>query len=230
MTNGNAYNDAGITLGTKQLGYGDDADCPRGDCRLNRVLADHRVPETVAIANLCAELVKEVEKLGKGQRGPFGRMVGVGQCRCTTYKAMSGRAVADQVGEKLGDAPPAATFVNTVTVPAGDPFMQEVMAANPEWTCAATKIVSAAGGHRLLALSEKWVGNPNKTGGRYPKFMGESTKFRFPLCDAAGAVVGMQPDKIPGDERDEVPSGESIPSCGRCQKLLPALICETEPC
>jgi hypothetical protein len=230
LTNGNTYNDGGVTIGAKLVNYGDDTVCPRVDCKLNRVVADHQVPETPAIKGLCAELVKEVEKLNNKQRGPYGRMVGVGQCRCKTYKAMSGYPVSKQVADRLSPAPPPALFHNDVTVPTGDPFMSEVMAANEEWKCAATKIISSAGGHRLLALSEKWVGNPKKDGGRHPKYMADKSKFRFPLHDAAGAVVVFQPDKIAGDVRDEIPSGESIPSCGKCQKLLPALICETEPC
>jgi uncharacterized Zn-binding protein involved in type VI secretion len=231
LTNGNTYNDAGVTLGTKYVSYGNDEPCPRMDCRLNRVLADHKIEETPAIADLCAQLVKEVEGLSNKQRGPYGRMVGVGQCKCKTYKAMSGFAVADQVASKLGAAAPPATFVPDVTIPTGDPFMQEIMTVNNTWKCAATKIISSAGGHRLLALSEKWVGNPDKKkGGRFPKFMGDASKFIFPLFGSEGGVVVNQADKIASDPRVEIPSGDSVPSCGKCQKLLPALICQTDPC
>src|SRR5262245_34669272 len=45
LTNGNAYNDTGVNQGDPELGYGDDAECPRTDCRLDRDLSKHRIPE-----------------------------------------------------------------------------------------------------------------------------------------------------------------------------------------
>lgn len=225
MTNGNAYNSTGVDLGEPELGYGDDAECPRVDCKLGRDLQAHRVRETPQIADLCSELVKEVEKMTKKQIGRIGRMVGVGQCGCTTYKAVSGSPKTPTTG-------PAGTVCDTVQVfPPGDVYMGAVLAVN-NWVCAAVKIISNAGGHRLLALSEKWVG-ANEKGVRKPKTF-VVTEFILPVATLIGpsAVPSSRSDRVRGQkpEQTEVQSGGSVPSCGKCQTFLPAMICETKPC
>jgi len=235
LTNGNAYNDTGVNLGEPQLGYGDDAPCPRVDCRLDRVLERHRVPETKALANLCDELVTYVQGLPKRMRGPYGRMVGVGQCKCgTIYKAVSGAEMAGADLANATAAPPAATLRNAVTITDG--FTAHLVAANPTWRCAALKIISSAGAHQIVGLSEKWVGNPRpeaKGGGRYPKYVGAVTEFLLPVATLVGVsyVPASRADRVAGQgPGNEIPSGGSIPSCGTCQTFLPAFICEMQPC
>ena len=234
LTNGNAYNDTGINIGETGLGYGDDAECPREDCNLDRVLSRHRVAETIEVANLAALLVKEVEKLSNKQRGPYGRMVGVGQCECgQIWKAVSGRPLADQVTRRVSTG--VGKFCNEVNIAPGDGFMQNVVAANNQWKCAALKIISNAAGHKLIALSEKWVGNPRKDGiGRYPKFIGAITRFSFPYQTFQGMLISSpdwRPDRVAGaPPGNEIPSGDSVPSCGTCQAFLPALVCKMTPC
>jgi hypothetical protein len=117
---------------------------------------------------------------------------------------------------------------------AGDILMGAIMAVNPGWQCAAVKILSNAGAHRIVALSEKWVGKPKKDGtGRFPKFIGAATEFIFPIATLVGPtlVPSSRSDRVRGSgPSDEIPSGGSVPSCGKCQTFLPALICEMKPC
>jgi hypothetical protein len=229
LTNGNAYNSTGVDLGTPELGYSDDAECPREDCKLGRVLSKHRVPETPTVANLCAQLVKEAESLSKTQLGRYGRMVGVGQCECgRTYKAISGPGMSPP-----GTNPPGIAVGDAVAAP-GDSFMASVIAVNPGWQCAALKIMSNAGGHKIIAVSEKWVGRKKPDGTRFPKYVGGNTAFHFPVRGADGALVGhpdQRSDRVQGaPPENEIPTGGSVPSCGKCQVFLPALICEMNPC
>jgi hypothetical protein len=114
--------------------------------------------------------------------------------------------------------------------------MRHIVAANPNWKCAALKIISNAGSHRITGLSEKWVGNSKpaaRGGGRYPKFVGGMTDFLLPVASLVRAVYvpSSRSDRVQGaPPSNEVPAGGSVPSCGTCQTFLPALICEMKPC
>jgi hypothetical protein len=247
LTNGNAYNDTGVDLGKPQLGYADDAKCPREDCKLGHDLAKHRIPETDAIAQACADFVKEAEKLG-GKKGPYGRMIGVGMCEHPQlFKAVSGAPMSPVTSAGVSSGPGAgsvggvamnAVLSNTVSARPGDAFFTAVLKENPRWECAALKILSNAG-HLFVALSEKWVGSEipadkqakNKGRTRYAKFMLQAQKVIFPVVAPGGeAVMREIEDKIPGSPGDEIEHGGSVPSCGRCQALLPSLACEMTPC
>jgi hypothetical protein len=78
------------------------------------------------------------------------------------------------------------------------------------------------------------VGKEDKDNGgaRFPKTY-SSQKFIYPVVMADGSP-GYQAverdDRPPGASKDSIDSGGSVPSCGQCQALLPALICEMKPC
>jgi uncharacterized Zn-binding protein involved in type VI secretion len=230
LTNGNAYNDTGMNVGQTGLGYGDDAECPRDDCKLGRVLAKHRVPETHDMELACEDFAGQV---GTGLRGHLkksraGRMVGVGICECgQKWKAVSGPPIP-ATNPMAGQA----GFCNDVAPMAGDAYMGRVMGLNPEWSCAALKILSNASGHKIVALSEKWVGKEVTGGGRRPKTF-STQNFTFPVNTSGGfgvAIPAAVSDRIPGAPEGSIPSGGSVPSCGTCQTFLPALVCEMKPC
>jgi hypothetical protein len=231
LTNGNAYNDLGITIGSPQLGYGDDSLCPRDDCKLQRVIAKHRLPETVKVANMCsefaAECVAKVPKHMNPGRGP-GHMVGVGLCECNqTFKAISGGDLNPGQAGGMGDG-----FCNTVGIPLDLHTSLMLNSNRKTWKCAALKILSNAGNHKIVALSEKWVGRIQPDGTRLSKTFVKQ-KFPFPLALGNGTlfiVNIMRRDRILGNRQRSVPSGDSVPSCGKCQAMLPAFICEMKPC
>jgi hypothetical protein len=106
--------------------------------------------------------------------------------------------------------------------------MGEILAANPHWVCAATKIFSQASGHKIVALLERWVGAV-KDGKRHAKKMTGATTTAFPLA-RLGVLIRNIPDTVAGFDRHEVETGGGVPSCGRCQSFLPAYICEQTQC
>ena len=229
LTNGNAYNDTGLNLGEPGIGYGDDAVCPRADCKLERVIAKHRLPEKKEVKDLCAEFVKYVDENVNLKKARAGRMVGVGVCECGgVYKAISGPPLPPD-HPLVGDDP---NFRNSVgaALP-GDRLWAIALDNNPTWSCAALKILNNAGSHTIVALSEKWVGKEHK-GRRIPKTFSIQS-FIFPI-NIPGLPNTRLPatasDKIPGLSEDPIPHGGSVPSCGTCQTLLPALVCEMKPC
>jgi hypothetical protein len=233
LTNGNAYNDTGVNVGQTGLGYGDDAECPRDDCKLGRVIAKHRIPETHDMA-LAAEDVGS--DLARGPKGPLkksraGRMVGAAICECgTLWKAVSGAPLGPDHPCVRNQFGPRPGFCNTVGA-GHDSYMSRVLNANPEWSCAALKILNNAKGHTILAMSEKWVGK-EADGGRKPKtFSTQDFTFPVSLSNGLGVVLPASVDDwIPGASDDPIPSGGSVPSCGTCQTFLPALVCEMTPC
>jgi hypothetical protein len=235
LTNGNTYNDAGITIGEPQVIYGNDQKCPRPNCKLDYDIAKHGVSnEDPDVVKLCQQLAKEVESWGNGRRGPWGRMIGVAKCKHGgVYKAVSGQGyehekdIKNLQNELLGGA---GILHNAVKVPEGDAFMSAVVAANPSWQCAAVKILTNASGHQIIALLEKWVGN-KKGEARVKKYLGGTTTAVFPL-GGRRKLVRLMRDHVEGTEgkHNEIDSGGSVPSCGRCQAFLPALICEMKPC
>ena len=82
---------------------------------------------------------------------------------------------------------PASEFINAVASRPADAFFTTVIKENPNWDCAALKILSRAAGHKFIALTEKWVGSeiPEKKKAdfpgwtRYPKFMARPRLFYF---------------------------------------------------
>jgi len=245
LTNGNAYNDVGITGGTKQLGYGDDAKCPRPVCKLDHELPKHRIVETPAVAALCDEFIAESKKKVPHRLTPsggHGRMVGVGLCMCgTIFKAISGppdipegeQAKFKPKKPKSGEAVIKMQFCNAVIPPVDDLFFSDiVLESNRKWSCAALKILTNAAGHFLLALSEKWVGKEDENGVATPKTFSRQN-FRFPIQTGPESLfiapIGRD-DLVRGSDGAPIPSGGSVPSCGQCQALLPALVCEMKPC
>jgi len=221
LTNGNAYNDTGMNLGQTGLGYGDDAECPRNDCKLGRVIAKHRIPETHDMAMEADDFASEVQQSTVKMRA--GRMVAFAICDCgTKWKAISGRPLPE--GSPFVGTP---GFLNDIGPLAGDSYMSSAVGQNPSWNCAALKILSNAAGHTILALSEKWV---SKKG--LPKtFIVQ--EFLFPVVLPSGlglTIPASVSDRIPGATAQSIPPGGSVPSCGKCQTFLPALVCEMKPC
>jgi len=226
LTNGNTYNDAGITIGEPQVIYGNDQRCPRPNCKLDFDIAKHGVSnDDLEVIELCQQLVREVESWSRDS-GAWGRMVGVAKCKCGgVYKAVSGEGPEDSGVGKL--CPP-------VKVPEGDAFLSDVVAANPGWSCAAVKILTNAGDHMIEFLLEKWVGTrPYKlTGMVKGKVADLTTTAVFPLSDGKGGWAREIEKHVEGTKGKlkEIGSGGSAPSCGRCQAFLPALICEMKSC
>src|SRR5262245_8386688 len=233
LTNGNAYNDTGVNVGQTGLGYGDDSVCPRTDCRLDRVIERHRVPETHDMALACEDFSDEVSRSlnrcsnsfqKKWNRVP-GRMIGVGICECgTLWKAVSGAPIPD--GNPIRGL---SRFIATIGPLAQDAFMRDVTESVPTLSCAALKITSNAAGHRIVALSEKWLGRLNADGTRTPKTYSQQL-FTVRLPRGWDPSRLLPHDRIPGAPEGPIPSGDSVPSCGTCQTFLPAVICQMDPC
>ncbi len=232
LTNGNSYNDGGLTIGMGTVSYGDDKRCPRAVCKLDHDLEKHRIPQDGHTANLSAQLADEVAGWERKDMGPSGRMVGVARCKCgVVYKAVSGYGPTEQADiDKLdaGLLQGAKSELCNSVVPSTDPAMAEILAANPHWVCAAVRIFSKASGHTIVALLERWVG-ASKDGKRKTKKMTGSTTTAFPLVRNGVLIRGI-PDTVSGFDRNEVETGAGVPSCGKCQSFLPAYICEQKPC
>lgn len=228
LTNGNTYNDTGVTLGTPQVAYGDDAVCPRQECKLDWIIEKHRIPETLKVAGLCTDFAVEcTKKVPKKIMERFpGRMVGVALCKCgQVFKAISGPELSNAKVKEMGMG-----FCNSVAG-SGDTFLDVVTGANPKWKCAALKIMSEAGSsHTIVAMSEKWVGSPDGDK-RTPKTFVKQD-YTFPVKWGAGfyPLAKSRHDRRSGVKHDSLPSYASIPSCGKCQALLPAWVCEMPPC
>jgi hypothetical protein len=157
-------------------------------------------------------------------------MIGVGICKCQIWKAVSGVPMEGDVLERVN----GPGFCNTAADLPGDNLFSVIQATNPQWQCAALKILSNAQGHQIVALSEKWYGNRRGTR-RSVKYVGGSTNFTLPVAIAGGTMfwpmASSRPDRVAGQgPSNEIPHGGSVPSCGTCQTFLPALICTMEPC
>jgi uncharacterized Zn-binding protein involved in type VI secretion len=232
LTNGNAYNTTGLDLGETGLGYGDDIECPRMDCDLDRDMEQHRIEETIDVAIMCAAFSQEcVDKAPKimNSKRTVGKMVGVAICKCNTvWKAISGAPIKDKnVVKTFG-----STFHNTVGDRPRDLFFTLIQAVNPGWQCAALKILSNAGSHKIVAMSEKWVGRHDDNGQRIAKTYSVQN-ITFPIAMWDGTLresKTKRADQVRGGPEGPLPSGSSIPSCGKCQTFLPALICKNKPC
>jgi uncharacterized Zn-binding protein involved in type VI secretion len=235
LTNGNTYNTTGVDDGEKELRYGDDLKCPRPNCKLGHVIEKHRIPESKAsgIAEECRNFCDEVDNAVAGSSNSFrkrwnrgaGHMVGVGRCMCgKLYKAIS--------GPPADAGHPLATLVgscNDIGPLAADPFMTDVRGGLDNWSCAALKIISNASGHKIIALSEKWIGTRMEDGSRRGKtYMQHLERVQTSL--GFSIQIPLPHDKIPGAPDEPIPSGGSVPSCGRCQTYLPAVICEMTAC
>jgi Toxin PAAR-like domain len=233
LTNGNSYNDTGVNIGQTGLYYGDDMVCPREDCRLDRVIERHRVPETHDMSLACEDFSDQVTGGVAGSSRSFqkrfnrgaGRMLGVGICECgRLWKAVSGAPIPDG-NPILG----INGIQNTIGALAQDAFMTGVRESVPTWSCAALKIISNASGHKIVALSEKWLGSPAEGGGRTPKTYSQQL-FNVVLPSGLGVSIPLPYDQIPGAPAGPIPSGDSVPSCGTCQTFLPAVICQMDEC
>jgi hypothetical protein len=152
-------------------------------------------------------------------------MLGVGICECgRLWKAVSGAPIPDG-NPILG----INGIQNTIGALAQDAFMTGVRESVPTWSCAALKIISNASGHKIVALSEKWLGSPAEGGGRTPKTYSQQL-FNVVLPSGLGVSIPLPYDQIPGAPAGPIPSGDSVPSCGTCQTFLPAVICQMDEC
>jgi hypothetical protein len=232
-TNGNTYNDAGMTIGMGIVSYGDDQRCPRAVCKLDHDIKKHKISQDKASATLSRQLADEVSRWDRSDMGPKGRMVGIAKCKCgVVYKAVSGNGPEDpaEAAELYGTMLQGVESKLCDTVlPSSDPAIAQIQAANPYWLCAAAKIFSQASGHKIEEMLERWVG-ALKQGERFKKKMTGKTPAVFHLVDEGGALVLKVPDMVKGFDRDEVKTGDGVPSCGKCQSFLPAYICEQIEC
>ncbi|HLL03343.1 MAG TPA: PAAR-like domain-containing protein [Myxococcaceae bacterium] len=79
----------------------------------------------------------------------------------------------------------------------------------PKWECAAPQLIANAGGHKIGAMSER---------------------FYSPLGGATSPITVMHKEST-GQSRPHIKNyshGESVPSCEKCQVLLPAMLCENK--
>jgi uncharacterized Zn-binding protein involved in type VI secretion len=158
----------------------------------------------------------------------LGFMMGRLKCKCGAkeFVAMSGgpspgfRAAAAESGAELVGGPPK--FERGVPVLNGSGPMGEVDRARymvrheevveaGKWECAAPQLVQAchATGHKPGVMTEMFFGPIQVQEHRVP-----------------GVGVDYERDGVPISQR--FGHGETVPSCSRCQILLPPMLCDTE--
>ncbi|HLQ43862.1 MAG TPA: SMI1/KNR4 family protein [Planctomycetaceae bacterium] len=135
-------------------------------------------------------------------------MIGVGLCECnTTWKAVSGPPAPASEAAKIPEVP-GSVFCNAVVERPGDNFFSVTKVLNPTWECAAVKILSNASGHKIVALSEKWLGK--KAGGVRRAKTFSTQDFTFPVANLDGSLNPLpmsRSDRVAGAPEGPIPSG-----------------------
>ena len=82
----------------------------------------------------------------------------------------------------------------------------------PGWSCAAPKLIDAAKGHQPGQLSERWYAP-----------LGGGVEIAF-----SQTTVLKSGRRVVAYVKPTFHSGETCPSCDKCQTLLPAMVCKTK--
>lgn len=96
--------------------------------------------------------------------------------------------------------------------PAQTARLEEIAPKSPGWHCAAPKLLDAAKGHKAAQLSERWFAP-----------LGGFVEIRF-----TRKTVFKSGKSVTESHKGTFKSGETCPSCSKCQNLLPAMICKTK--
>lgn len=157
-----------------------------------------------------------------------GYMLGILVCECgREYVACSGKATpgfTKAVGDSASILCPMHDS-GAVTNGAGklppasqakyDALVQGTVKKGSKWECAAPKCIQKCNGdgHKPVVLTETY----------FSPLAGDSVKVTYSETkpDATGTLVTQMVTK-------EFGSGDSVPSCDRCQVLLPGMTCDTK--
>lgn len=178
------------------------------------------VLETKADA-LEAQIASEAVLKRNRLTGDFDRPYMIGALICGCRKDKKYLVTAS------GEPPPG--FLRAATTGTGFSFVPNTFSPSPQqvaklaslktesakapgWSCAAPKLIDAAKGHQPGQLSERWYA---------PLGGGVTITFSQTTVMKSGKRV-----TTPATRRFE--SGETCPSCNKCQNMLPAMVCKAK--
>lgn len=235
--NGNTYNTAFLQQGGTGFAYGDDTQCTL----CGEPPAKHRVLDTVASALGIAEILARLHAnpgryLTRGKKKKKGFMVGVLTCHCRRWATTSGETPDDFASAAPGYEIVGGGGVSAEELSGGDPaaaaaltdaFEQiAVNRENPEIAhrysipgmCAATKLMRAARGHELLAMTEAFFSSATWRGNYEVDYTNRIVNRLIPMSfrqmTQAEAAAGA--------------TNRTVASCQSCQLILPMTLCQLQ--